>query len=68
MSAGVHAALAGQHGDGVAEGDVPVPEEAPLAAAVLVESGQGPGIIVSGFGHQVFGFVICFLVVVVQIY
>ena len=48
MSAGVHAALAGQHGDGVAEGDIPVPEEAPLAAAVLVESGQGPGIIVSG--------------------
>ena len=43
VSAGVHAALAGQHGDGVAEGDVAVSEEAPLAAAVLVESGEGPG-------------------------
>ena len=42
VSAGVHAALAGQHGDGVAESDVTVPEEAPLATAVLVESGQGP--------------------------
>ena len=37
-----HAAalLAGQHGDRVAQADVPVSEEAPLATAVFVESGE----------------------------
>ena len=37
-----HAVLAGQHGDRVAQADVPVPEESPLAPAVLVESGERP--------------------------
>ena len=37
-----HAVLAGQHGDRVAQADVPVSKESPLATAVFVKSGERP--------------------------